>query len=123
MISIKNYTKEDGTVDWKAFKTAQIEAGEICLKCGAFILFDAGYPQLCIACQKFEKDDEVRHEIFVRCPYCRDTFDPTDSDYYELLSDGEHIVSCPDCEKEYEISTAISWLFTSPPMENTNGDS
>ena len=125
MIRIRDYEKEDGLVDWPAYEEAQKDTGEICLKCGDIILFGKGYPETCVSCKKLAKDEEVDHDCFIRCPHCRNTFNPHDDggDSFDLFSEGEHEVWCCKCDKTFEVSTHISWSFTSPPMEKTDGDS
>jgi len=145
MIQLDDYKKEDGSTDWWAYKAAQKANGEICRECGDYIfgLRDHGFPRLCVACKgmylsptlatilvmykmfvtstlapyrKLLEGGEASHETYVRCPKCRHQFNPGQSDYYELYSEGEHEVYCGMCDHEFEITTHVSFLFVSPPF-------
>lgn len=74
MISFNDYRDKDGSINWGAYRKAQIAAGEICKKCGAYIsiLRSKGYPELCGDCRSMGEDfGEVTHDKYVRCPNCK----------------------------------------------------
>lgn len=116
--------KVDGKVDWSAYRKAQIENGEICRKCLSHMTFSRGYSRLCPACKKLEEDDgEVWSDDYVRCPKCSTTWQPYESEQYELLGDGSHDVTCSNCDHDFTVSTSISWSFNSPPrVQEENGE-
>jgi len=109
-----DFKQPDGNTDWSAYTKAQVASGERCSKCGSYILFGSGYPQECSPCKHLQDDkDEVTHDDLVRCPACGRTFDPRGDDY-EVYSEGENDVTCPSCEREFTITTEVSYSFTSP---------
>lgn len=61
-----------------------------------------------------KKIGEVSHGDYIRCPACGSRIVVHDGDSYELLSDGEHEVMCNECEFEFEITTDVTYAFTSP---------
>ncbi len=104
-------------MNWEAYRTAQVEAGEVCRECGAYIVFSKGKPSLCIPCNTLHTDKgEVMHSQRARCPHCTHMFtiESGDSDIY---GEGEHEVTCPKCEGEFTVQTAVSYSFTSPPLD------
>lgn len=119
MISYTDFRNpETKRVDWDALRKAQIAAGEKCTQCGAFILPGKGYPTKCRPCSQLESSaEEVHHHKEVRCPACGETFDAfehaqeTEGD---LLHDGDHEVSCPECSHNFNITTFVEWTFRSP---------
>ena len=57
----------------------------------------------------------------VRCPKCRHAEKYYD-DNFEWCSEGPHDVTCGQCGHDYEISTTISFSFTSPAMLEKGGE-
>jgi DNA-directed RNA polymerase subunit RPC12/RpoP len=117
-IKIYNYQDDKGNVDWKAYHEAKIKNGEICSNCNSVILVPKGQPNKCYSCKSVDDDlGEVSHSSRIRCPHCRYIQDPMDGDYYEIMEDGEHEVSCIECGKDFVISTYVDFTFYSPPVE------
>lgn len=121
MISFADYKGPDGAVDWKRYNAArqaeiaaEVAAGKWCSRCGHYLLFAKGHPDKCFACKALDKPSECEHHKFIRCPACGRTFDPSEQDYYSLYKDGEHRITCGDCNHQFEISTRTSYTFTSP---------
>ncbi len=121
MISFADYKKPDGSVDWERYRVAQraereaeVNAGKWCSRCGHYLLFAKGHPNKCQECKSLDEPGEVQHHKFIRCPKCGRSFDPSDADYYSVYGDGEHKVTCGDCSHQFEISTRVSYTFTSP---------
>lgn len=136
MISINDYRKPDGSVDWERFEDAQIDAGEICFRCRSIrplyiedILRQRSGKYLCGSCSAIDNDaSEVLHETFVRCPHCKETFSPEelyhrDPDYGEYLEGGSHRCECRACGKEVAFSTRIHFTFVSPALEDLENQS
>lgn len=103
-----------GAIDWRAFRRARLENGEICEKCGESIVYPCGYRTICLECKDLALDGEVSHGSRVRCPRCGATWDPHDADCYHVFGDGEHEVCCIECDHDFTISTDVSYTFTSP---------
>ena len=121
MISVDDHRKTDGTVDWRAYHQAQVQAGEVCMRCGGAIVFNHGRPELCGSCHTMATDtSEVVHGSCVRCPHCSHVFDVT-SDCDSLYEEGTHELDCPACEAPFEISTTVHYIFTSPKLERHGG--
>ncbi len=118
MVKMDDFRGEDKCIDWHAFHKAQIEAGEICQRCQTHItlsMFNKGIATLCYQCREAtEKTEELWHDKFVRCPKCGHLWDPSECEDYDLLGDGEHDATCPECDHDFEISTSISFSFKSP---------
>jgi hypothetical protein len=105
----------------------EVDAGMWCYQCGglARLLGDwkPGYKRLCHSCDALKNGEgEVSHHDCVRCPKCGSMWSPCEGDNYDLLGDGEHDVTCCECEHEFEITTTIMYKFTSP-ARIANGDS
>ena len=108
--------KVDGKIDWEAYRKAQIEAGEICYQCGSLdnLIFSPGYKKLCHQCESISKSRELSHDKMVRCPACGHSWKVGDNDDYDLYEDGEHEVSCSNCNHDFQVTTHVSYRFESP---------
>ena len=121
MISFEDHRGPNGNIDWAAYRKARVKAGEECWKCGTGIFFmdrTLG-PCLCVSCKQLQSSQEAcSHERLIRCPRCG-TVSPTDDcDMPDrIFEDGEHAVLCAHCDHEFEVTTEVSFRFTSPPME------
>ncbi len=116
MIDINNYNKEDGGTDWEAYRKAEIEDGEVCSNCQSFIGLGKGEKRLCYSCGQINKGGSLNHEKLLRCPKCKYTWDASDTDEYELFSEGEHGTYCGECDFEFEIQTRVEYNFESPEL-------
>jgi hypothetical protein len=133
MPDIDNYKGDDGEIDWDAwgkaqtrYKQEQIEAGERCYQCETYLVFGPGHRKLCHACKDLnEGTGEVDHDHLVRCPHCGYQLDISqlDCDYHELVyEEGTHEMDCFECEKSFEFTTNVSYSYTSPPLEKKGDD-
>lgn len=107
----------DGKLDWQAYRKARTANGEVCLQelCGGLTFKATGQRELCDACAHLEKDaGEVEHNSLLRCPKCGEVQSAFEQDSSEILADGQHDVICDSCEAEFEITTHVSFSFTSP---------
>lgn len=112
-----DFRKEDGNIDWKEYERAEMNFGERCHNCGAFIGIGKGERRLCYPCSEmFYSKKSFAHSKLVRCPKCQFSFDITDSDYYDLFSEGEHEIYCPECSHKFEIQTSVEYSFESPEL-------
>lgn len=117
----EDFKQADGSTDWRAYNAAKLANGERCRTCdaGIFPVFSepVGYPTECNDCKALTSDaGEVSHDELIRCPKCRDTWSPRDSEDYDAYSDGEHELTCDDCGHRFTISTHVSFSFESPPL-------
>lgn len=113
----------DGTFDHKKYdelrkqENAERKAkGELCQlpNCNRFIMWSSGLPQTCGACKSLDNPEELHHDDHIRCPKCGRHWNVFDGESYELQADGEHDVTCPDCNHEFEIVTTVRCSFQSP---------
>jgi uncharacterized CHY-type Zn-finger protein len=123
IVSVADHQTPDGKMDWKSYNAASeaarrqdINDGVYCSSCGAYLIFNrGGGRQRCGQCRGLSEPGELTHDRLIRCPACGDTFNPGDNDHYKLYGDGEHSVTCQNCDHQFEVSTHISYSFTSPP--------
>lgn len=121
MVSINDFKKPDGDIDWKAYRKAQVDAGENCYSCGSYIVFGRmhGGPQQCRECRDFiTQDSSVQHNSRVRCPKCRASLDVHNSEYFELYSENEsgHDIMCIECDHKFRVEVRVTYTFTSPEL-------
>lgn len=113
-----DHENKDGEINWETYHAAESANGEKCRQCGKFILFATGHPTSCDDCKGLDAHSTTQdadHGKFVRCPACGHTMD-TNDEMHELYEEGEHEVYCGACDYQFEISTQVSFTFTSPPM-------
>lgn len=116
MSIFEEFEDENGNVDWRAYDRDQVNKGKQCRTCGAMILWSKGVPTQCSQCKSMtEQRDELSHDKFLRCPRCGYHWDPYESEDYEVLSDEIHVVTCMECNYDFEVTTYVSYSFTSPP--------
>lgn len=122
-VSFADHKGTDGKIDWNAYnaasevaRKADVDDGVYCYKCGMYIIFGRGSGrQLCQQCRGLYESCEVTHDKLIRCPACSDTIRPSD-DHYDLYGDGEHQITCDECSHSFEVSTRVSYSFTSPAL-------
>lgn len=114
MLSYKDFTTTEGKTDWAALEAARVAHGESCKECRGIRLFADG-PGLCSDCENLKGNNETRHRSRIRCPHCGHIQKAVGDDDYERYQDGEHTVTCYECNKDYEIETHVTYSFTSPP--------
>ena len=123
MISYKDFERPDGSVDWEACDRAKKAVGDSCTECGAFLLFGMGHPEKCASCKALVHDaGAVHHASSVRCPHCRKLMDVSDSELYALYEAGEHEITCHGCDREFTVSTSVSFSFESPALAKQDDD-
>jgi len=124
MVRMDDYKTESGSIDWKSYREAQVQAGERCVDCGAYMFsFRASEgARSCNECRDLLATAKVNHSRYVRCPKCGHKFNPSESECYELYEEGEHEVFCDECEHDFTISTHVSYNFESPAMEGEDNE-
>jgi hypothetical protein len=120
MISFTEFEK-DGKVDWKAYHEAQTNAGERCCECGTYIsCFGAKGPSRCGDCKMADTEaGEISHSSRVRCPFCKRMMEAHD---LEIYGEGDHSVTCFDCQKDFTVNAEISFTFSSPALGKTGNE-
>lgn len=113
-VKLDDFKNVDGTYDFDAYHEAQKENGEICRRCGKFLILEGVNSGICRSCERTDIDKgEVRHETFIRCPYCWELFCPEN----EECEEGEHKIDCPKCGKYFEYEVRVDYTFISPPVK------
>ncbi len=91
----------------------------ICLRCGKHNVTNS-WDKHCYSCQNeiYNQnlkqnliDDEVEEtsgEDDVICPYCGEIQENDEGKFYE---EGEQIVCCGSCDKEFELETDVSYYY------------
>ena len=115
-INMDDYRTEKGGIDWPRYEKARVNAGEKCNQCGRFMMDDNNFSHRCWECRHLaESKGEREHDSLVRCPKCKETWSPEDTEDYDLFSDGEHDVTC-ECGHNFEVNTRVEHHFTSPAL-------
>ena len=52
-----------------------------------------------------------------KCPHCGETIDVAQHEQWELYDEGEHDMECPHCEREFVVSTNITYSFSTDEQE------
>ena len=130
MVSITDYKNENGGIDWAAYRKAQVDVGDNCRTCGAYIPFGGvglfgrredhiQAPQECVSCQNIHKPAEVSHDSIIRCPACRFSWNPHNYEMYEVfnLAGDDTDVNCPECEHAFTVGVMVQVTFISPKLE------
>ena len=101
-----------------------------CKMCGKYdklAWVNGGY---CYDCLKLRNLAKVRESIeegdpdtfssdYVVCPYCGAAISDEDLiDYPELYEDGEHEISCIECDKKFKVDTSVSYSWETHKMED-----
>lgn len=122
-VNIDTYKNPDGSIDWNAYHDGKKNNGEICYRCGQTIMWHKGYRTLCSQCQSsdLKPAEELHHQVYVRCPFCGHRWAPydvaCDGGGSDPMYEGEHDVTCYECNKEFTIRTYVEHHFYSPPMK------
>ena len=116
-VSFKDFENERGDVNWAAYEKAQVANGDKCSVCGAHIMWGGkGHSERCHQCKSMQDDgSELDHDNLLRCPRCGHSWNPGhDDDEWAVYSDDTHDVCCSKCDYDFEITTTVSYSFTSP---------
>lgn len=121
MILMERYRTENGGLDWSAYNKAQVDAGEKCCTCGAFIASWNGHRQECYDCRAMHIDNtEITHGTRIRCPHCRTQIDINEDGECghgdDIYREGTHEITCYICHENFEIETQVTFTFTSPAV-------
>ena len=113
VISYTDFKDEKGNINWNALESARRASGESCRECGAFRLFATG-PGLCGECDGIRGTEETEHRSRIRCSHCGHVQEAVGADDYERYAEGEHSVTCAECNEDFEIQTHVRYTFVSP---------
>ena len=85
---------------------------------------------LCYDCLRKKHLEDIRESIiegepdtfsdeYIVCPYCGAAISDEDLiDYPELYEDGEHEISCIECDKKFKVDTSVSYSWETHKMED-----
>lgn len=102
-------------------------ATKICERCGKNKPM-LSWESLCYECQEIVELEKIQANIleatddeevdtlssnYVICPYCGEAMDTCYGyeDFPELYEEGDHLVTCPNCDKEFVLETSISYYY------------
>lgn len=133
MISFQQFKREDGSIDWAAFRQAEIEAGERCWQCHAYIIsiFDRtndvpAIRRFCEPCRRLRDDTgDVDHESRIRCPHCRLSapvaWDQARAYSCEgLYRDGETELRCVHCGEVFTVQVHVRYEYLSQSLKSAS---
>lgn len=78
---------------------------------------------MCLRCSKEKALEDIQNRILsgeadstdyeddVICPWCGEALEP-DCEYREFYEDGTHVMQCFSCEKEFTLSTSVSYSYS-----------
>lgn len=52
-----------------------------------------------------------------KCPHCGDECSVVDNEWWHLYEEGEHEVTCPSCENNFQVSTHVSFSFSTDEQD------
>lgn len=53
-----------------------------------------------------------------KCPHCGCVCDISKTEWWQLYEEGEHEVSCPECDGEFSVTTRVSYSFNTEHQED-----
>ena len=93
-----------------------------CERCGKTIKSYC-YETMCYKCSKEKNLEGIKESILsgeklstygedeVICPWCGEVLE-VDCETDELYVDGQHVMRCYDCNKEFTLSTSVSYSYS-----------
>lgn len=107
----------DVLIDYERYYAAQVANGERCRQCQQYITtVGTGRERPCFACEDAVRFPQrsLDHEVYARCPDCGHLFKPDDFDRKQAW-DGSVELCCPNCDHRFQVETAVSVSWISPP--------
>lgn len=52
-----------------------------------------------------------------KCPHCGEKSSVVDNEWWSLYEVGEHEVTCPDCDEDFNVTTRASYSFSTDDQE------
>lgn len=136
MVNIKDFTV-GGSTKWDDYQKARKDAGEICYKCGRNLVLNREIKgsfdkfnkimecrTLCNSCRELNTlPESVISTKYIRCPKCKNTFEPIEFLDFDIYEDGEHDLDCPLCKHFFIVETTVAYSYESPAfVENPEED-
>lgn len=53
-----------------------------------------------------------------KCPHCGQCASVSDNEWWRLYEEGEHEVTCPECELDFTVSTRVSYSFNTDNQDD-----
>jgi len=95
---------------------------EICERCGK-VFKSYMYETMCYKCQTEKNLEDIKAGILsgeetstdcendVICPWCGEVIED-DCETSAFYEDGTHVLQCPECDKEFALSTSVSYSYS-----------
>jgi len=127
MVNIKDFTV-GGVTRWDDYRKAKQNAGEICFNCGRNLVLNREIKgssdkfnktlecrTLCSSCRELQTfAGNITNTKYIRCPRCKNTFEPIEFLDFDIYEDGEHDLDCPRCKHFFIVETTVSYSYESP---------
>ncbi len=107
---------------------------KICERCGK-IKPIVSWEKYCYPCQKEIELERIQKEIaesedeevdtgssdYVICPYCGEGLETCYGyeDFPEIYEEGEHTITCPECDKDFVLETSVSYYYETHKKEGS----
>ena len=67
-----------------------------------------------------EKSFDTFSDSFVICPYCGNALctDVSYSDFPEIYEEGDHKLTCPECDKDFILNTYVSYSYETEKIDS-----
>lgn len=57
-----------------------------------------------------------------KCPHCGETYSIEAHEAYQLLSEDSHDVTCGECDRDFQVSTNVSYSFNTDEQEDRDDE-
>lgn len=112
---------------------------KVCKRCGKIAQM-MSWEDYCYACliqnelervqlnvreAKEDEDPDTYSTDYVICPYCGCEL-PTDlsyEDFPEIYEEGDHKLTCPECDKDFRLTTSVSYSWETERIKDNEQDS
>lgn len=107
----------------EAEQRAERDSGKRCRNCKRWNGSPPGHLWTCWECERFAShEDSVSSSGCVRCPHCKRVKTVEDMEAYHVYQEGEHELTCMSCDKEFTVTSHVSYSIESPAIGKTGRD-
>lgn len=54
-----------------------------------------------------------------KCPHCGTEVNVGDNELWKLYEEGEHDISCPNCDLDFTVTTSVTYSFSTDDVEQS----